>query len=66
MDPAGESATFVDQQASLAEQLPLALGILLTTTVVILFLMTGSVVLPIKSVLMNFLGARARPSACSC
>jgi RND superfamily putative drug exporter len=59
VDPAGESASFVDQQASLAEELPVALGILITTTVVILFVLTGSVVLPVKSVLMNFLGLSA-------
>jgi uncharacterized membrane protein YdfJ with MMPL/SSD domain len=59
VQPAGEAAAFVDQQASLADRLPLALGILVTSTVVLLFLMTGSVVLPLKSVLMNFLGLSA-------
>jgi RND superfamily putative drug exporter len=56
---AGESAEFVDQQDSLRERLPLALAILCTATIVVLFLMTGSVLLPIKSVLMNFLGLTA-------
>jgi uncharacterized membrane protein YdfJ with MMPL/SSD domain len=51
----GETAGFVDQQASLADSLPLALAILATTTLVILFAMTGSVVLPIKALIMNLL-----------
>ena len=55
----GQAAAFVDQQASLGDRLPLALAILVTATVVVLFLLTGSVVLPLKSVLMNFLGLSA-------
>jgi RND superfamily putative drug exporter len=51
----GQTADFIDQQASLAAHLPVALAILVTTTLVILFLMTGSVVLPIKALLMNLL-----------
>ena len=51
----GETAGFVDQQASLRASLPLALAILATTTLVILFLMTGSVVLPVKALVMNLL-----------
>jgi RND superfamily putative drug exporter len=55
----GESAKFVDQQDSLRDRLPAGLAILSAATMVVLFLMTGSVVLPIKSVLMNFLGLTA-------
>jgi len=51
----GETAAFVDQQDSLAGSLPLALAILAATTLVILFLMTGSVVLPLKALVMNLL-----------
>ena len=51
----GETAAFVDQQTSLGDSLPLALAILATTTLVILFLMTGSVVLPVKALIMNLL-----------
>jgi RND superfamily putative drug exporter len=51
----GQTAEFVDSQASLGSHLPIALGILAATTLVILFLMTGSVVLPIKTLLMNVL-----------
>jgi len=55
----GATADFVDFQASLARHLPIALGIIVLATLVILFLMTGSVVLPVKSLLMNFLNLSA-------
>jgi uncharacterized membrane protein YdfJ with MMPL/SSD domain len=51
----GGTAAFVDQQASLRSSLPLGLALLCSTTLVILFAMTGSVVLPIKALLMNLL-----------
>ena len=51
----GQTAEFLDQQSSLVARLPLALAILCLTTLVLLFAMTGSVVLPIKSLLMNVL-----------
>ncbi|HEV2790543.1 MAG TPA: MMPL family transporter, partial [Solirubrobacterales bacterium] len=55
----GASADFVDFQSSLADHLPIALAIVILATLVILFLMTGSVVLPIKSLIMNFLNLSA-------
>ncbi len=51
----GATAGFLDQQHSLAAHLPAGLALLVTTTLVILFLMTGSVVLPVKALLMNLL-----------
>jgi len=51
----GETAGFLDQQKALSDSLPIALAILATTTVVILFLMTGSVILPVKALVMNLL-----------
>jgi uncharacterized membrane protein YdfJ with MMPL/SSD domain len=51
----GQSAAFLDQQKALSDSLPVALVILATTTLVILFLMTGSVVLPVKALVMNLL-----------
>jgi len=51
----GESAVFVDQQAAIGDRLPVALTILAVTTLVILFAMTGSVILPIKALVMNLL-----------
>jgi RND superfamily putative drug exporter len=51
----GQTAAFMDQQRSLGAHLPLGLGILAATTLIILFLMTGSVVLPVKALFMNLL-----------
>ena len=51
----GGTAQFIDQQTSLGESLPLALLLLCGSTLVILFVMTGSVVLPVKALLMNLL-----------
>ena len=51
----GQTAGFVDQQASLGAHLPWALAILALTTCVLIFLFTGSVVLPLKSLAMNVL-----------
>jgi uncharacterized membrane protein YdfJ with MMPL/SSD domain len=56
---AGATADFVDFQSSLTEHMPIALAIVVLATLVILFLMTGSVVLPIKSLIMNFLNLTA-------
>jgi uncharacterized membrane protein YdfJ with MMPL/SSD domain len=55
----GSAAYFVDRKASLADHLPTMLAIVVVTTFVILFLMTGSVILPIKTLLMNFLTVSA-------
>ncbi|HUB99092.1 MAG TPA: MMPL family transporter [Solirubrobacterales bacterium] len=55
----GASADFIDFQSSLTSHLPIALAIIVVATLVILFLMTGSVVLPVKSLLMNFLNLSA-------
>jgi uncharacterized membrane protein YdfJ with MMPL/SSD domain len=52
---AGSTADFVDFQHSLARHLPIAIAIIVVATLVILFLMTGSVILPVKSLLMNVL-----------
>ncbi len=56
---AGETARFVDQRAGLADRLPWAIAVLAITTLVILFVMTGSVVLPVKALVMNALGLSA-------
>ena len=55
----GATADFVDLQSSLTEHLPIVLAIIVVATLVILFLMTGSVILPIKSLIMNFLNLTA-------
>jgi RND superfamily putative drug exporter len=56
---AGETASFVDLEHSLAAHLPLVLAIVIGATLIILFLFTGSVVLPVKAVVMNFLSLSA-------
>jgi uncharacterized membrane protein YdfJ with MMPL/SSD domain len=55
----GAAAHFVDFQSSLEHYAPIALAIVVVTTLVILFLMTGSVILPIKSLVMNVLNLTA-------
>ena len=55
----GASAHFVDFQSSLDEHLPRALAIIIITTLVVLFLFTGSVVLPVKALIMNILNLSA-------
>ncbi|MFY9489107.1 MAG: MMPL family transporter [Solirubrobacterales bacterium] len=49
----GQSASFVDQRASILDRVPLALLLIGSVTFIVLFLMTGSVVLPIKTFIMN-------------
>jgi uncharacterized membrane protein YdfJ with MMPL/SSD domain len=51
----GASAFFADQKTAIAARIPLALAILLTLTAGFLFLMTGSVTIPIKAIAMNVL-----------
>ncbi len=53
--PTGYTAFFADEEASLGSHLPAAAVMLAITTLVILFLMTGSVVLPVKALVMNAL-----------
>jgi uncharacterized membrane protein YdfJ with MMPL/SSD domain len=55
----GFSAGFVDLKDSLANHLPLMLAIVISVTLVVLFAFTGSVILPLKQILMNLLGLSA-------
>jgi uncharacterized membrane protein YdfJ with MMPL/SSD domain len=55
----GASAGFIDFQQSLEDHLPIAVAIVVIATLVVLFLMTGSVVLPVKQLLMNVLNLSA-------
>jgi RND superfamily putative drug exporter len=55
----GGTAAFIDFQSSLTSHLPIALAIIVAATLIILFLMTGSVVLPVKSLIMNALNLSA-------
>lgn len=49
----GNSARFVDQKSSLRSNLPLVAGIMIVLTLIGLFMLTGSVVLPLKTLVMN-------------
>jgi uncharacterized membrane protein YdfJ with MMPL/SSD domain len=56
---AGQTASFVDLEHSLKAHLPAVLAVLIASTLIVLFLFTGSVVLPIKAIVMNFLSLSA-------
>jgi uncharacterized membrane protein YdfJ with MMPL/SSD domain len=51
----GRTAELVDQKQSLESHLPIAIAIIAVLTLVTLWVMTGSVVLPFAALLMNFL-----------
>lgn len=51
----GNTAGFIDQKESLIEHAPLVVAIVAVTTLILLFLLTGSVLLPLKTLLMNLL-----------
>jgi putative drug exporter of the RND superfamily len=55
----GEAATLVDTKASIADRLPIALLIITITTFVLLFMLSGSVLVPIKALILNFLSLTA-------
>jgi RND superfamily putative drug exporter len=55
----GAAAHFVDLQHSLEAHAPIALAIVIVATLIVLFLMTGSVVLPAKQLVMNVLNLSA-------
>ncbi len=59
----GDAATFVDQQNAIGSHLPEAIILLAVLTFLVLWLMTGSVVLPLKAIVMNALtvGASLAP-----
>ena len=58
---AGDTAGYADLEHSLGTHLPLVLALVIASTLVVLFLMTGSLVLGVKAVLINALSL----SACS-
>jgi RND superfamily putative drug exporter len=55
----GDPAEIVDLRDSITSRLPLAVGIVVVATFVLLFLMTGSVVVPVKAIVMNVLSLGA-------
>jgi uncharacterized membrane protein YdfJ with MMPL/SSD domain len=55
----GTTAHYLDLQESLGDHLPLALALVAALTIAVLFAMTGSLILPLKQVVMNGLGLGA-------
>ena len=55
----GATADLLDQHAATASSLPLAIVLLVGLTLSVLWLMTGSVVLPVKALVMNLLTTAA-------
>lgn len=51
----GPTATLIDSRAAIADRLPLAIGLIAVATFILLFLFTGSVVVPVKALLLNLL-----------
>src|SRR3954452_23831327 len=56
---AGQTASFLDLEHSLGTHLPAVVAVIIATTLIVLFLFTGSVILPFKAVLMNMLSLSA-------
>ncbi len=55
----GPAADFADQRSAIGATVPVALAILVVVTLLVLWLMTGSVILPVKTLLMNMLTTAA-------
>jgi RND superfamily putative drug exporter len=55
----GAAAQLVDSKAAIADRLPLAAGIIAFATFALLFLMFGSVVIPLKAIVLNLLSLSA-------
>jgi RND superfamily putative drug exporter len=51
----GNTARFIDEKQSLRDHLPLAGAVIVGTTLLLLFALTGSIILPIKTLIMNVL-----------
>lgn len=55
----GPSARLVDTKAAIMNRLPLALGLIALATFILLFMMTGSLLVPIKALVLNMLSLTA-------
>ena len=55
----GSAAQLIDTKAAIADRLPLALGLIAAITFVLLFLVFGSVLVPIKAIVLNLLSLTA-------
>ncbi|MEI6869847.1 MAG: MMPL family transporter [Actinomycetota bacterium] len=59
----GVAADYTDSQDGIAHTLPWALGWIALSVLVLIFIFTGSIILPIKAVLLNFLSLAATMGA---
>jgi RND superfamily putative drug exporter len=59
----GVAADYTDSQDGIARTLPWALGWVILSVLVLIFIFTGSIILPIKAVLLNFLSLGATMGA---
>ena len=55
----GVSADYTDSQDGISATLPWALGWIILSVLVLIFIFTGSIILPIKAVILNFLSLGA-------
>ncbi|HEY0701045.1 MAG TPA: MMPL family transporter, partial [Micromonospora sp.] len=55
----GNGAELVDSRASLVDSMPWAFGVVVVSLFVMLFLLTGSVVMPVKALILNTLSLSA-------
>ncbi|WP_329132156.1 MMPL family transporter [Streptomyces sp. NBC_01476] len=55
----GQAAVLVDSKHAIAEKLPWAAGIIALVTLLLVFLLTGSVIIPVQAVLLNALSLTA-------
>jgi RND superfamily putative drug exporter len=55
----GQAASLVDQKHAIGSHLPLAGALIALTTFIVLFLFTGSIVLPVKALVLNALSLTA-------
>ncbi|MER7463468.1 MMPL family transporter [Streptomyces sp. NPDC097981] len=55
----GQAAVLVDSQKAIAEKLPAALILVVLATLLLVFLLTGSVLIPVQAVLLNALSLTA-------
>mgnify|MGYP000108686922 FL=1 len=59
----GVAADYTDTQDGISETLPLALGWIAISVLILLFVFTGSIILPIKAVLLNIMSLAATMGA---
>jgi RND superfamily putative drug exporter len=55
----GDAARLVDTKHAIGDRLPYAAGLIVLTTLIVLFLFTGSVAQPVRALLLNALGIAA-------